>query len=443
MCRCYPIQKGGCQYPLKFGETTCRCKRRYDDIEIPNISIIENGYPQYRRQKNINISKRNELDLRVVSHNREIVMDWYGHANLEFVGAANVILYLYKYLFKGSKNKKMQVVNVKDKSFVNNQIVQYLSGRYLSAAQALWRIFKFQTYPKSSPSVCMVKICTVEELKNNAFFNKTTHMELYLRRPQKYELLTYLMFWTKMTYGTKLTKFALSDINRYYEPFLRKRTLNYYVFERMNKNNDQICRIGTVGFRSGEKFYLRLIMVNIAIPVLHSDLSLDSYFKNILTHNNITYKTYQECAVSHNIVDDYNILMDVFNDYQTLSGYNLRLLFIRQTYDGWPTKMIFELPFWRNLLLNGIPIDEDRYCSESDKASRLLQILDDMMYKNYNKRMFDYGFPKSDKEYTELSHHINKFDKVNHNEVSCELILDFFNHFDLCIFYNLCFIIRF
>jgi hypothetical protein len=120
--------------------------------------------------------------------------------------------------------------------------------------------------------------------------------------------------------------------------------------------------------------------------------------------------------------------MDVFNDYQTLSGYNLRLLFIRQTYDGWPTKMIFELPFWRSLLLNGIPIDEDRYCSESDKASRLLQILDDMMYKNYNKRMFDYGFPKSDKEYTELSHHINKFQKVNHNEVSFEFIFKFFNH---------------
>jgi len=46
-----------------------------------------------------------------------------------------------------------------------------------------------------------------------------------------------------------------------------------------------------------------------------------------------------------------------------------------------------------------------------------------MMYKNYNKRMFDYGFPKSDKEYTELSHHINKFEKINHNEVSFELIL--------------------
>ncbi len=51
MCSCYPIKDGGCQYPLKHGEATCKCKRRYDDIEVSNISILENGYPQYRRQK--------------------------------------------------------------------------------------------------------------------------------------------------------------------------------------------------------------------------------------------------------------------------------------------------------------------------------------------------------------------------------------------------------
>ena len=51
----------------------------------------------------------------------------------------------------------------------------------------------------------MVKICTLEELKNHEYNNKTKHMELYLRRPLNYESLTSLEFWTKMTYGTKLT----------------------------------------------------------------------------------------------------------------------------------------------------------------------------------------------------------------------------------------------
>ena len=419
LCSCYPIKDGGCQYPLKYGESQCKCKRRYDDVEISNISILENGYPQYRRQKNFDVSKRDKKDLRVVSHNREIFNDWKGHANFEFVGAANVILYLYKYLFKGAKNKKMEIVSTKNDNEANNQVVQYLSGRYLSSAQALWRICKFQTYPKSSPSVSMVKICTLEELKNHEFNNKTTHMELYLRRPSKYKNFTFLEFWTKMTYGTKLTKYAESDNDRYYYPSLKNRTLKYNVMERVNKNNDQLCRIGTVGFRSGEKFYLRLIMANIVIRVIDNNLKLKDYYSNILTNNNILYNSYQECAVSHNIVEDYFILMDVFNDYQSLSSYNLRLLFIRQTYDGWPTKMIFENLYWKNLLCNGIKNIND--LNDNEKSILLLQHLDDMMYKNYNKRMYDYGFPKSEKEFTELSHIISKFSKQNHDKVSYSL----------------------
>jgi hypothetical protein len=41
--------------------------------------------------------------------------------------------------------------------------------------------------------------------------------------------------------------------------------LKYNVIERVNKNNDQIWKICTVCFRSGEKFNLRLIMANIVI----------------------------------------------------------------------------------------------------------------------------------------------------------------------------------
>jgi len=312
----------------------------------------------------------------------------------------------------------MEIVSTK-KDEVNNQVVQYLSGRYLSSAQALWRICKFQTYPKTSPSVLMVKICTLEELKNHEYNSKTTHMELYLRRPLKYEALTFLEFWTKMTYGTKLTKYAESDNDRYYIPSLKNRKLNYYVMERVNKNNDQLCRIGTVGFRCGEKFYLRLIMANVAIRVINNNLIMKDYYTNILTHNNIIYTSYQECAVSHNIVEDYFILMDVFNDYQSLSSYNLRLLFIRQTYDGWPTKMIFENLHWKNLLSNGIKNINN--LNDNEKSSLLLQNLDDMMYRNYNKRMSDYGFPESEKEFTELSHIVTKFSKKNHDKVSNNL----------------------
>ena len=35
-------------------------------------------------------TKQKRDDLRIISHNREILMDWKGHCNFEFIGAVNV-----------------------------------------------------------------------------------------------------------------------------------------------------------------------------------------------------------------------------------------------------------------------------------------------------------------------------------------------------------------
>jgi hypothetical protein len=118
-------------------------------------------------------------------------------------------------------------------SQVKNQVVQYISGRYISSAQAMWRCCKFQTYPSPFPSVSVIKISTFQEVKNHEFYEKTTHMELYLCRPVKYSNLTYLEFWTKMSYSSiKLTEYAKGCIDRYYEQKFANRPLRYYVMEK-------------------------------------------------------------------------------------------------------------------------------------------------------------------------------------------------------------------
>ena len=53
--------------------------------------------------------------------------------------------------------------------------------------------------------------------------------------------------------------------------------------EKKSNQSDNICRIHTVGFRAGEKFYLRLIMANIVIRVIDNNLKLKDYYSNILT----------------------------------------------------------------------------------------------------------------------------------------------------------------
>lgn len=65
------------------------CKKRYDQTIIrDNSDIDDKGFPQYKRLT--------ERDLVVVPHNKQILMDWKGHANLEYCGSALTIIYLYK-----------------------------------------------------------------------------------------------------------------------------------------------------------------------------------------------------------------------------------------------------------------------------------------------------------------------------------------------------------
>ena len=86
MHKCYLVSEGGCRNKVKIRRVGIdMCKRKCNDIETPLINILKNGYPQYRRLRNNDESKQKRDDLRVVAHNREIVMDWKGHCNIEFL----------------------------------------------------------------------------------------------------------------------------------------------------------------------------------------------------------------------------------------------------------------------------------------------------------------------------------------------------------------------
>jgi len=159
-------------------------------------------------------------------------------------------------------------------------------------------------------------------------------------------------------------------------------------------------------------------MNNICIPIMKPNATIKDYFNTILTNDNKCYDTYQECAVSLHIVEDFHILYDIFTDYQILSGFNMRLLFVKQTYDGWPTKVIFEDIKWQNLMCNGIKDITNCNIDDIDERKKiLLKHLDEMLYKNFSKRMSDYGFPKVEKDYTELSYIVSKNIKKNHQQV--------------------------
>ena len=81
------------------------CKRKYCDNNVTiQTSFDQKGYPIYKRPL--------KIDQRVVPHNKEIVLDWDGHANLEFAASTYCIFYLYSYLFKGNRKVQLAINNL-------------------------------------------------------------------------------------------------------------------------------------------------------------------------------------------------------------------------------------------------------------------------------------------------------------------------------------------
>jgi len=116
MHKCFSESLGGCKSDKNL------CSKGFDmNVVSDETSFDPKGFPKYRRPT--------VKSLNVVPHNRELLMDWNGHANVEYAGSTYTVIYLYKYLFKGSKSVKLRPTNADDVRD-DDEITLYLRGRY-------------------------------------------------------------------------------------------------------------------------------------------------------------------------------------------------------------------------------------------------------------------------------------------------------------------------
>ena len=71
------------------------------------------------------------------------------HICVDFVTAKAVVVYLYKYCFKGKDMTKAKIL------FEGNEIEAYKSFRYLSTSEAMWRLFGYGMQLRSPNSILL------------------------------------------------------------------------------------------------------------------------------------------------------------------------------------------------------------------------------------------------------------------------------------------------
>jgi hypothetical protein len=323
------------------------CKRGYRSREaMESTTLDHNGYPIYRRP--------NRDDLKVVPHNREVLLDWDGHINVEYAGTSYTVLYLYKYLFKGNKKVKATFEDVDD-SNKKDEHFMYMRGRYICSMESMWKFFHFQTYPATKPSVSKITVKLPSHVNSLFDDGKLCDLSIYFARPLLLANYKYTEFFTHFAYSRKIParfrnsviwnsttlEHGIDSFNiqhfcidiTFNFPFLQHTGRGLYLFSRDPTKAKSIIRMNWIFPSAGEIFYLRILLFN--MPAMS--------FRDYRIVNGVELQTFQLAAVARNYVDDDKEAYLAFQNVLLMSTpAELRSLLVLLTVEGYPTLSIIQ-----------------------------------------------------------------------------------------------------
>lgn len=140
----------GCRQDQKDGV----CKRHFPKDPAQSTVVLPNKFPKYRRRclHSVWVKDRLVTDDWVVPHSPFILLKYGAHCNVEVAAHIKTFKYVYKYVLKPPDTAVVQI----------NEIEAFLSGRLLSASEAVWRFLGLPLH-KEFPPVMRLDIHLPEE----------------------------------------------------------------------------------------------------------------------------------------------------------------------------------------------------------------------------------------------------------------------------------------
>ena len=130
-----------------------RCSKNFPKPYCPETVVHQDGYPEYRRRNDGRslavICRRRvvHLDNRwVVPYNPQFLRKYWAHINVEVCGTIHAIKYVHKYIYKGTDRAVLSVTD-------DDEVQQYLNGRYISPSEAVWRLFEYHVHEEKPPVI--------------------------------------------------------------------------------------------------------------------------------------------------------------------------------------------------------------------------------------------------------------------------------------------------
>ena len=278
----------------------------YNHLDVPYSRCNKNGkccygFPQPIQERTavdeygrVHLRRRNERDRWVVSYIPALTRLMECHVHVDICFTSNAFLYLYKYLFKGVDKSRYTI----GEDEPADEFRDYLAARYLSSAEAAYRVLAFEI-TKKLPAVQSLSLhLPGQQLGKMGGVDSSSSMMsqllIYLARPRDDRFMNLKL----VDFFQQFSVTPIPATNRRVFDAVVQSSIEgedrRYGLKRLRKN--RVCRLHLIPLRAGELFYLRALLGHKA----------GYSFEDFRTVDGILYPSFQRAAIELGIFADQN-----------------------------------------------------------------------------------------------------------------------------------------
>lgn len=319
--------------------------------------LVQNGYPKYRRSENGRTCIKRVRGRNVVQDNRNVVpynpylsLRYNCHINVEICVGIKSIKYVFKYVYKGPDRASIELrrqtagpqraaaqpeqQRAGGQAANRNQdrpdeIKNHLDARWVSAYEALWRLFAFHLH-REVPNIYRLQVHLdgqqivifrdgqrLQDVLENAA-NRDTTLTAFFKLNQHPEQATRAVA-NSLLYQEIPSRFTWDKGNKRWKIRGAQRQQGGGNGGQAQQVKGALGRMYFVGPNGGPRFFLRLLLTSVKGPTSYEDLR---------TYQGQLYPTDQAACIARGLLDDDEEWAGCLREAATFqTGYQLRRLF--------------------------------------------------------------------------------------------------------------------
>ena len=261
------------------------CRKEFPKTLCSETLENKDGYPVYRRSEGMSFM-RNGIAINngwIVPYNKFLIQKYDAHINVEVCSSIKSVKYLYKYCYKGHDKSKLELRKKNAESNDYDEIKMFVDARHVTSPEAAWRLFEFKIHDQSHS---IIRLAIHLPLQQHVVFQSGQEEEAVNRTSNQTSLSAF---------------FELCCEDEDAHDLLYPKVGEHYVFakgawkRRVLGKNKVICRMYAVSPLDRERYFLRLLLLNVRGP---------KSFEHLKTVNGILLPSFHDAAKMRGLLED-------------------------------------------------------------------------------------------------------------------------------------------